>query len=103
MHEELASNNHADSSRYIRSANRKKSHFKLSSNHFTDLSDGDFEAQLGSITKADPRNHTGMKALHKHKPVYVGRAPSPIDIPDELDWRDFGRLSSIIFTYALTL
>ncbi len=76
--------------RYIRSINRKKHHYKLSSNHFTDLSDDEFEAQLGSITRSDPRNHTGMKQLHKHKPEYVGKAPAAVDIPEELDWRDYG-------------
>ena len=71
--------------------NRKNSHFKMKSNHFTDMSDEEFETHVGSMTKFDSRNHTGMKALHKHDPVYLGSAPKPVDVPDELDWRDYGK------------
>ena len=71
--------------------NRKSKQFQLKSNHFTDMSDEEFETHVGSITKSDPRNHTGMKPLHKHEPVYLNEAPKPIDIPEELDWRDYGK------------
>eukprot|EP00794_Sanderia_malayensis_P004561 gene4561-5158_t len=81
--------------RYIRSLNRKDNQFRLASNHFTDLTDDEFEAHIGSITKADPRNHTGLKPLHKHNPLYVGKPPKAVDIPEELDWRDYGAVSSV--------
>ena len=81
--------------RYIHSMNRKNKHFKLKTNHFADMSHDEVDSHVGSMTKFDPRNHAGVKQLHKHNPVYVGSAPKPLDVPEELDWRDYGEISDL--------
>ena len=70
--------------------NRKAGGFKLAPNHFADLSHDEYEARLSSLSDIDPKNHKGIIELHKHKPVYVGSAPKAIQVPDEMDWRDYG-------------
>ncbi|XP_032230875.2 counting factor associated protein D isoform X4 [Nematostella vectensis] len=82
--------------RYIRSINRKNLKYKLAPNHFVDLTDGEYDQHKG-IKPDTSTNHTGGVPLQPHHRKYsnMSHVLQRVDVPDELDWRDYGAVSPV--------
>ncbi|XP_057293045.1 uncharacterized protein LOC130621724 isoform X2 [Hydractinia symbiolongicarpus] len=81
--------------RYIHSHNRKNESFKLKENHFLDMSKEELAVYHGSLEK-DTKKHKGIIDIAKHeKHTERSSPPNEDDIPDEVDWRDFGAVSHV--------
>ena len=71
--------------RYIRSKNRQNLKFKLTPNNFTDMTEDEVNQHRGLLHDKEDRmkpKHSGMLKFNE----------AAVDsIPDELDWRDYGK------------
>ena len=68
-----------------------------------DLSDEELEPTR-SLNK-DPKNHTGKIDLQKHeaKQEELDSPPPPVDVPESLDWREFGASFEILISISQLL
>lgn len=56
---------------------------------FADKFDKELEHFHGALEK-DTRNHEGVKEFHKIDNAKTSSHPPDQNIPEELDWRDYG-------------
>lgn len=76
-------------SRFINSHNRRNLTFKLQENVFADKFEKELEHFHGSLERDSKLHHEGIKEFHKLD-ADTSSHPVDKDIPDELDWRDYG-------------
>lgn len=77
--------------RYIRSKNRQNLKFKLTPNNFTDMTEDEVNQHHGLLH--DKKDH--MKPKHSGMLKFNDAAVD--SIPDELDWRDYGKKIQNLF------
>lgn len=81
--------------RYIRSINRQNLTYKLAPNHLVDLTDEEYDGH-GGANEDNSTEHKGSVHLEEHEAhSNMMSAPKAIEIPDELDWRDFGAVTPV--------
>lgn len=64
--------------------------FKLQQNIFADKFEKELEHFHGSLERDSKLHHEGIKEFHKLD-ADTSSHPVDKDIPDELDWRDYGK------------
>ena len=67
---------------------------------FTDKFDKELEHFHGALEK-DTKTHEGVKEFHKIDNTETSSHPPDQDIPEELDWRDYGILKEYFLNLLL--
>ncbi|KAK3752750.1 hypothetical protein QZH41_018716 [Actinostola sp. cb2023] len=83
--------------RYIRSINRKHLSYKLAPNHLVDLTDDEYDRHEG-LPEDPTTHHKGGVHLHPHHHAaysHMEKVLKRIDVPEELDWRDYGAVTPV--------
>ncbi|XP_078362424.1 uncharacterized protein LOC144646642 [Oculina patagonica] len=82
--------------RYIRSINRQNLTYKLAPNHLVDLTDEEYDGHAGA-NEDNNTLHKGGVHLEEHHEAYSNMTSvlKTIDVPDELDWRDYGAVTPV--------
>lgn len=81
--------------RYIRSINRQNLTYKLAPNHLVDLTEEEYDGH-GGANEDNSTKHEGGVHLEEHEAHNrMTSAPKATEIPDELDWRDFGAVTPV--------
>ncbi|XP_068681166.1 uncharacterized protein [Montipora foliosa] len=82
--------------RYIRSINRQNLNYKLAPNHLVDLTDEEYDGHA-DLSDDNSTNHEGGVHLEEQHEAYSNMSTvlKTIDVPDELDWRDYGAVTAV--------
>ncbi|XP_067033013.1 uncharacterized protein [Acropora muricata] len=82
--------------RYIRAINRQNLNYKLAPNHLVDLTDEEYDGHAG-LSEDNGVKHEGGVHLEEHHEAYSNMSTvlKTIEVPDELDWRDYGAVTAV--------